>query len=480
MKKAVVTILGMIGHTKPENTIENDIIKKSFIDKNEQDMAIYTFNESLQESFDVFDEKRYLNTLPLLIDTFEDREIIPVATEQSLNVQKEVLKFLNRDLSVLDKSIMIDDTSYEKIFKQISDILNDSQYESFIIDLTHGFRHLPILMLINLIIASFEDIDKIEHILFAKEIEKNTKYVIIDLIDYVGLAKLAFVLENFNTNYTVGNKLVFKNLQYQDLVDNLRIVSGHILANSIKKLIDGKSNLIKETIEKLNALKDSDSKISSFDKSIDLIIEHLENIVSLNKEEDFMKLFQLSKMMSKRGYLLNAITLLNESIGLYCAKLISDLSDEFKGHIEKFIVNDESKLYELAHQSKSMFKQLDDFKGVYLYDPHKVKLTAGQKTALQKKRQKLKEKIDPKIMDEIKAQGFIVELKKENSSNTNSIKKKIIRELKKQDNDILVDIIKEAEKLRNNLAHGNSSEKIKNVPLLVNDLIKRFNELIVS
>ncbi len=102
-------------------------------------------------------------------------------------------------------------------------------------------------MIVNLIIASIKDVDKIEHIFFAKEVISAKEYEIIDLLDYIGLAKLSFVLENFNTNYTIGNKLSFRNEKYQDLVDNLRIISGHILANSIKTLIEGDESLIELT-----------------------------------------------------------------------------------------------------------------------------------------------------------------------------------------------------------------------------------------
>jgi len=133
-------------------------------------------------------------------------------------------------------------------------------------------------MIVNLIIASIKDIDKIEHIFFAKEIISRKEYEIIDLLDYIGLAKLSFVLETFNENYTVGNRLIFKNSKYQDLVDSLRIISSHILANSLKTLVEKDNNLVSQTIAKLNSLKQEDKNIATFSKSIDNIIQHLKYI----------------------------------------------------------------------------------------------------------------------------------------------------------------------------------------------------------
>lgn len=67
-----------------------------------------------------------------------------------------------------------------------------NQYDEVIVDVSHGFRHLPILMVVDLIIQNFQDTSKIKQILFAKEIDKHEKdkkgvYEIIDLKEYLTL-----------------------------------------------------------------------------------------------------------------------------------------------------------------------------------------------------------------------------------------------------------------------------------------------------
>ena len=59
--------------------------------------------------------------------------------------------------------------------------INDKKYEKIIIDVSHGFRHLPILMIIDSVIANFDERDRIEKIIFTKQIEENERYEIIDL-----------------------------------------------------------------------------------------------------------------------------------------------------------------------------------------------------------------------------------------------------------------------------------------------------------
>jgi len=428
MKKAVITLLGLISHTKPDYIIVDGKIKKVLINIPEKDRAIYRFSKELNKFSEKLTKERYINTLPLLIDVFPDRDVIPIATEKAKKNQKETLDFLNIKSSALDNTILINESNYEEIFQKISKLLQDNQYESFIIDLTHGFRHLPILMIVNLIIASIKDIDKIEHIFFAKEIQPFKEYEIIDLLDYIGLAKLSFVLETFNENYTVGNRLIFKNSKYQDLVDSLRIISSHILANSLKTLVEKDNNLVSQTIAKLNSLKQEDKNIATFSKSIDNIIKHLKKIEVLKDEKDYIKLFKFSYIMNERDYLLNSITLLNESVGMYCAELIRDVSDEISNKIDRFIEDEEFSLYKLARESKNLIKLENSFKGNYIDETFP--------------------------------------------------KNQILSHIKSQDNIKLKDLIENIGNLRNNLAHGNSSEEVSDVKERIDKLLKEYQGII--
>ena len=427
-RKAVITLLGMLSHSKPMHISTDGEVKRLFQDIPKKDRAIYKFSEELNKFNSVLVENQYINTLPLLIDAFDDRDIIPIATQKAKDVQEKSLKFLNINDSCLDNTVIIDESNYEAIFQQISELLQRKEYESFIIDLTHGFRHLPILMIVNLIIASMRDLDKIEHIFFAKEIKSAKEYEIIDLLEYIGLAKLSFVLQNFNTNYTVGNKLYFRNEKYQELVDSLRIISGHILGNSIKRLIDGENSLIVETIQKLKELQQIDKKIETFSSYINEIIEHLQTIQELKNQKDYIRLFELSEIMKEREYLLNSITLLNESMGLYCAEKIANINRGIRNKIENYKNSSDFDLYKFSHKSKTLVEKEDGFTGNYL--------------------------------------------------NRSFDKNEIVLALQNQDNGDLKALIVEIKNLRNNLAHGNSSDEIGNVKGKITLLINRYKKII--
>jgi CRISPR-associated DxTHG motif protein len=159
-KKAVITILGTIGSKKPINN-------QYFPDeKNNIKNSIYVFDGN---------EYNFINTLPLLIDIYgKTYNIEAFYTDDSKRVQEKILEYENQSkyINIFNNQecyINSDDeknNKYDKIFKQIDNVI--SKYNSVVIDVTHGFRHLPILMTIDLIIQNIKNTNKIERRYFKK------------------------------------------------------------------------------------------------------------------------------------------------------------------------------------------------------------------------------------------------------------------------------------------------------------------------
>jgi CRISPR-associated DxTHG motif protein len=447
-------------------TIKYFLIKTISENKKSEDEAQYILSEKVSKSYKI-KESKYINMFDLIASNF-DEKIVAIGTQKAIDIQRKVLNYKGIENSNIEYVEIEDEKKYDKILELLNTQI--SLYDSIVFDVSHGFRHLPILSTISLIMQSIQDAEKIEEIIYAKEIKPSAKYEIISLKEYLELAKLSYVLSSFESNYTIGNNLIFENENYQDLVDNLRIISTHILANSIKQIV-GKDNSISKTIEILQDLLEEDKNISTFKKSINNIIVHLTNIQKLDNVPEYLQLFKLSSMMNERGYLLNSITLLNESIGFYCVDLLKTVDSTLLEHIEKFKKED-GNLYELAHQSKNVLKLQEKFAFPYLSQDQK--LSSGQKTSLQKKKKKLKERLDPKILEEIKKSGFDISLTKIEGPKKRPFKEMILDFLEKNDFTVLVHVIYETEKLRNNLAHANSSNKIANVKSDLSKTIRSF------
>lgn len=453
MKKAVITILGIQG-----GYVAND--KANFT--NPDKLAEYYFEKHKQE------KTQYFNTLPLLIEKYSnDYKIVPIYTHDSQIFNQEILKKFYPHLSLdFDAEYLIEDEKdFKEVFAQFNNIVK--KFDEVIIDVTHGFRHLPLLMLIDLIIINFKDIGKVKNILFAKEIKKHTKndqglYEIIDLKEYLDLANISYALSSFTNNYTVSNKIETSNQTYNDFLKELSNFSKHILANSLDELIlttnkkKSISDKLLNTIDKI--LKDQNDILLNFKPFLDEVKKHIEEIKGYRNLQDYHKMFKLSENMREKGYLLNSITLLNEAIGLYCKEEFKSISSEVKEFIETFEEKvkasknnkyNKYKLYSLTDQSKNLYKLGSNFKGSFLY--------------IQKSSNKEERLFNEKAEDiTIRIKSYLLDLKDKTHYKNR------------------VEIIKKNNLLRNNLAHGNSSERLSNVESDIINALEDFNNFFLS
>ena len=413
----------------------------------EDKRALYSFDESLSKKFELKDKQNYTNMLPLLIDTFKDREIVPIFTKEAKETQQVVLndEFNNRYDELFKDECFIESTEdFASILRVLNGAIN--QNRPYIIDLTHSFRHLPILATISLIANHITDTSRVEHIFFAKEITQATKetigkYQIIDLKEYLELANLSMMLSTFNQNYTVSTNIKFTNPLYQEIAKELTDFSNHFLSNSLKPLIEGE--LIRNIIDNLEDLQ-KNKTVENFKHYIQEIIEHLKDIRQLKYENDYMKLYKLSKVMDNRGYQLNAITLLFEAVGVYCLDSISKLDIVAKRTEEynEYILNKKKPIhiystYTMVNQSRVIVKVRDGFK--------------------------INDKDKRVFINSDKMKELIVEY-------LNSVK----------DLEKFKSFIESLEGLRNNLAHGNTSFSLKNVKSSYEQNLKKFEKFIID
>ena len=428
-KKAVITILGIQG-----GFVANGQAKFS----NSDHRAKYYFDGSSEE-------KEYFNTLPLLINNYDSEyKIVPIYTKEAKIFNEAVMSQFYPQLNVVfDDNYLIED---EKNFKEIFSLFNRTieEFDEVIIDVTHGFRHLPLLMLIDLMIVNFKDINRVSKILFAKEIEKHTPkqvgiYEIIDLKDYLDLANFSLLLSSFNQNYTVSSNIRFKNKLYRELAQELSEFSNHFLSNSLKPLIEG--NLIEKIIDNLEELQ-KDKSVEYFKHYIEEIIYHLEDIRQLKHKLEWEKLYEISKIMDKRGYQLNAITLLFEAVGFYCLESLSNLDSvgkrakEYYGYIkqERKPKNIYS-TYTMSNQIRTVIKIDNRF---HISDE---RLFIAN------------ESIKNEIINYIEDVQGIVKFKR---------------------------FLQDLEALRNNLAHGNSSDSLGDVKKSYQSNLSKFKDFCID
>ena len=288
-KTAVITILGIQG--QKENI------------KTEGCARYYFAGESADKS------QEFFNTLPLLADKFGAENIVPIYTADAREFNEAVMAhYADFQINFNDDYKIVDEKNFEalfEIFERAIDDLVKSGVGRIVFDVTHGFRHLPLLALVDLLIQNFSNVSQIDQILFAKEIEKFKLYEIIDLRQYLDIANIAFVIAAFSQNYTLAQHI--KTKKFEPLVNALNDFSNNILSLNIAKLKSSHGELIKELdriddialISRAKNLKDGLSKICDWSDSA------------------YVFRYKLAKDMFEKGYLLQSLVLLFESVNSY-------------------------------------------------------------------------------------------------------------------------------------------------------------------
>ncbi|MBU1668191.1 CRISPR-associated DxTHG motif protein [bacterium] len=427
MKRAVITILGTIG-----------------VPREGQEKAEYFLSDSLKEDFSV-KRDRYTNMLPLLIDNLKDSygTIECIYTEDAQKIQSKVLDYEHLDFKIEDNGFFISnidgeaEAKYSFFLEKYNKVIE--KYDRVIIDVSHGFRHLPILATVDMIMQNIKDPKKIEYIFFAKEIEKFSKYEVVDLKEYLELANLSFMLSSFNQNYTVSSNIRFKNQLYKKIAKELSDFSHHFLSNSLKPLIEG--SLISDIIDNLEKLQ-KDKAVENFKHYIEDIILHLEDIRQLKYASEWQKLYEISKIMDTRGYQLNAITLLFESVGFYCLESLSNIdmvdkrTKEYYGFIaQKRKPENIYSTYTMTNQIRTLVKIQNRFH------------VSDERLFI------ANDKVKNTIIEYLDDVSHIHKFEK---------------------------FIQDLEALRNNLAHGNSSNSIGNVKQSYQSHLSRFKDLCID
>ena len=419
------------------------ILGKGYV-KEAEERPIYEYDEKLKNSYSL-KKQRYTNMLPLLIDNFGVQNIVPIFTEDARDDQIKVLEkeFKTSHIEIFNnKNFIRGDTDFYEILRIINEATNEDN--EYIIDLTHGFRHIPILATISLISQSLSDMNKIKHIFFAKEIINQKKYEIIDLKEYLELANMSYMLETFDKNYTVSFVAAFENEDFENLRGELTKFSNDILANSLKAL-ENRFDVVLQYIENIK----KNEQIFTFRTSLDKIKEHIENLKQISTKIDYQKLYEMAKVLNKKGYLLNAVTLLFEGIGYYCVSGLEKISPKVEAYVREFKNSGFFDSYDLTNQSRNLIKIGREMKS-YLFGTEKAQTHFG--------------------LSEKKAKEYLGDIR-------NSICNKLERipDIEEFKNFIIA-----AEKLRNNLAHGNSSDEIANTKLNFKRLLEDYKKFCIK
>jgi CRISPR-associated DxTHG motif protein len=426
MSKAVITILG---------TIKCD--KK----------AKYEIDSNLKEIISLKNDG-YTNMLPILLENFsKTHDIVPIYTQYAKEVQTKVLQTCEKTEIDIDemfkKGVFIEnENDFKEILKAIDNKIRE--YDEVIVDVSHGFRHLPILMTIDLIITSLKSInsDKVKLILFAEEIIYKEKYKIVDLSEYIELAKLAFIINVFGDNYSVSNHIIIKKNEFKEVVDLMRKFSKDLMGLSIDTLL-GENGSAFRLIKKLEELEKSE--INLFEDEIKKIKEKLKRTYS-KKPHQYQTFYYIAEDVAseERGYLAVAISLIFEGVSYYLLYVLKHSSKKLKVFFDE--------LEKRINYQITYYDILDLCRSVFLFNKERLRVSY---------------KIRDLLTDEIKNELYLAKKRILNRFGVFNFKKHP-----------LIKLINDSRNLRNNLLHANSGGRIENVNNEVKNLLNEYKEVL--
>jgi CRISPR-associated DxTHG motif protein len=397
-------------------------------------------DQKAEYSFSINNEKRvfgeYQNMYPLIADRFsEDSKIVLIGTEDSIKHQEQIGKYYRVPRNSFKNIEKIEDESnYDEVFWTINKLIS-RELESgkdIIVDLTHGFRHLPILTVVSLVTQNLIH-KSLKHIFFAKEITFAKEYEIIDLRNYIDLANINYTLQNFKSSYSLLETPKVAKKEYRELLKDIHEFSKLMVGNLFGELL--KPNSISEQLlEKVQGLLKSEDK--TFNSVLKDIENHLKQILEIaNSNDRYEQFYKLSKIFKERKFYLNSSILLNEAVGQYFGRYVKNLNISEVKQIVAEKESNEKFDYELTQSCKGIFQQIND------PDFSQMFLNRGKQIT-----EKIRERIKTNINEKNRAR--------------------------------IVVFINDLKTLRNSISHGNLGSTSINIDEELERLVKEFDEMV--
>jgi len=270
----------------------------SILGKSGSDTLPYYKNSSNLE----IKEGEYRNLTDLILKNYQGRaNILFLGTKEAIEEQSKMTSVLVRELSV-----EFNDANLDDIFSKTLNALKEYNGE-IVLDITHGFRHLPLISALSTSVATIL-YEKRVRIIFAKEVESRKLYEIINLDSYIEINTTTYLLITFLKKLTIPD--VYTD---ETLIISLRDFCQTLHSNNLHKLFESALADSRREIEKAK-----NSEKYYFMKELFTDLEKILNRFEFAKNrENHEKFYILSTLMRDKDYLLISVAYLFEACNHY-------------------------------------------------------------------------------------------------------------------------------------------------------------------
>jgi CRISPR-associated DxTHG motif protein len=287
----IISILGVSGARKDNKTC---------LPTQLQDPALYDLSLFEKEN------QYYKNSTQFLLQNYDD-DFIFIGTECAITFQKELLKEELKNKNVLFEKVS--DNDLDDIFEKIYTHLEDE--DDIVLDITHGFRHQPIMAIFASTLSQFLERKNLK-IIFAKEEKMFKEYRYVYLDEYIQITQISFLLSGFIKTLNFIPSKDIKSLNNKAFEN----FSKSLLSNDLVG-VEKNYTILKKAI---NSLRSNEEYRHIF-KLLDQVDEELSLFEEFNKEtKSYQKYLALAKLTVKKNYLIVSLAYIFESLREYCVE----------------------------------------------------------------------------------------------------------------------------------------------------------------
>lgn len=236
----------------------------------------------------------------------KDEDIYIIGTDG----ERGTFETLGGHLDRYNKMLISDDGEAKDVFAKVFELSDEATY----LDLTQGFRHIPMMAMVSALYAQHREGVKIKNIYYAKTSEidripsrESCSFDFISLLRFIDTSNISTMLETFLVSAVVPN-IYIKNRNFVEVIKALKNLSNYVFSNDIVGAIRG----AKELKACIGALEE----ISFYHLNgvFGRVLQDIDNIIALEEEGETVQLLEFSRYLYKKNLLMQSLTLLYESI----------------------------------------------------------------------------------------------------------------------------------------------------------------------
>ncbi len=154
----------------------------------------------------------------------------------------------------------------------------------------------------------------------------------ISLSTYYDMSKFVSMLQQYQYSMMIDKTITFENDLFNRYRDHLLIISQNMLANSFRFF--EKNKILNETIVLGREIKE---ECAFTKKALDMLEVLFADMINALQLCEYQKDFYFAKLLNEKGFILNAITIIDEMLGEYIVESAQLLSAVAQTRIQRYL-----------------------------------------------------------------------------------------------------------------------------------------------